>query len=376
MGVQAGLGAWCLCAAMVPLAAKGQASLTFLDGFAGDDRTFAFGVSLDGRVVGGNSGTLTSRRGFAWEDGVGYTPLVGSGVFHSVTAVAGGGGWLGGVSSNRPAVWARAGGGPTLMPTTIFGGGQVLGLSGDGSLAVGLGVPSVGPQGAFVWHVPTGSVAPIASLAGTVSSQANGISADGSLVVGAGSTASGPTAWVWSVSTGTVSLPTPSGASRAWAQGVSLDGVRVVGYSGDGLAERATAWEYVGGGWEARVLGMLSGDTRARARAASAGGAWVVGQSFDAGGESRAFVWSDSWGMRDLGSVLEGMGVALGGFRLESATGISADGRTIVGYGFDPSGRTRGFVAVIPSPWGLLVLAGLLGRGGRRDATAPGFPGR
>lgn len=367
MGVRAGLGAWCLCAAAAPLAARGQASLTLLDGFAGDDRTFAFGVSLDGRVVGGNSGTLTSRRGFAWEAGVGYAPLTGSGVFHGVTAVAAQGGWLGGVSGNRPAVWTRSGVGPVLMPATIFGGGQVLGLSGDGSLAVGLGAPSAGPQGAFVWHVPSGSVAPLPLLPGTLSAQANAITADGSLVVGAGSTAGGPVPWAWSVSTGMTPLPIPAGSSRAWAQGVSFDGVRVVGYSGDASTEWATAWDYFGGGWQPRVLGVLPGDARSRARAASSGGAWVVGQSLDAGGDSRAFVWSESWGMRDLGSVLEGMGVSLGGFRLEAATGISADGRTIVGYGFDPGGRVRGFVAMIPSPWGLVVLAGVLRRRRRVD---------
>lgn len=338
-----------------------QVSFTRLHGFAGDDRTFAFGVSLDGRVVGGNSGTLTTRRGFAWEMGAGLTPLAGTGVFHSATTVAGNGATLGGVSNNRAAVWARAGGDPVLMPQTIFAGGQVLGLSGDGSLAVGFGVPIAGPQGAFAWLPGSGVVQPLPNLAGTTSSQANGVSASGGLIVGAGSTPTGPAAWAWTAS-GTEALPVPGGATRTWAQGVSFDGASIVGYSGDGAGEWATAWERLGGSWVADVLGTLPGDARARARAASALGGTIVGNSIDAAGDWRAFVWTRSEGMRDLNGVLSGLGVALGTFRLEAATGISADGRTIVGYGVTDLGRTEGFVAVIPSPWSVLALAGLAGR--------------
>ncbi|MBM4108915.1 MAG: hypothetical protein FJ255_08935 [Phycisphaerae bacterium] len=374
MRCRAAIRAGCVCAVVFPGVAWAQVSFTRLAGFAGDDRTFAFGVSLDGGIVGGNSGTLTSRRGFAWGSGAGFTPLAGVGAFHSATAVSGHGATLGGVSNNRAAVWARGGGDPTLMPQTIFAGGQVTGLSGDGGLAVGFGVPIAGPQGAFAWLTASGVVQPLPSLPGTTSSQANGVSAGGGLIVGAASTPSGPAAWAWTAG-GTVPLATPPGATRTWAQGVSFEGARIVGYSGDSASEWATAWDLVGGAWVGEVLGTLPGDVRARARGVSALGRTIVGSSIDGSGDWRAFVWSRSEGMRDLNAVLGGLGVALGSFRLEAATGISADGRTIVGYGVTGAGRTEGFVAVIPSPWGVLILAGLGLRRGRCAVGVGGAPG-
>ena len=63
------------------------------------------------------------------------------------------------------------------------------------------------------------------------------------------------------------------------------------------------------------------------------------------------------------------LGLDLAGLRLISATGISADGRTLVGIGTRSLGfgPTEAWVAVIPEPaTALLVLAGLLGLTARR----------
>jgi hypothetical protein len=63
-----------------------------------------------------------------------------------------------------------------------------------------------------------------------------------------------------------------------------------------------------------------------------------------------------------MGNLKNGLeddyGLNLAGWRLDYANGISADGSTIVGSGTNPAGRTEGWVAVVPEPASLYVLAG------------------
>ena len=79
-----------------------------------------------------------------------------------------------------------------------------------------------------------------------------------------------------------------------------------------------------------------------------------------------AFVWDSTHGMRELDQVLTGLGLDLTGWWLENATGISADGRVIVGTGTNPNGYYEAWIATFPEPSaGLPALApvslGLLG---------------
>ncbi|MEZ6190029.1 MAG: hypothetical protein R3C45_01915 [Phycisphaerales bacterium] len=48
--------------------------------------------------------------------------------------------------------------------------------------------------------------------------------------------------------------------------------------------------------------------------------------------------------------------VDLTGWTLLSATGISADGKTIVGYGRNPGGYTEGFIITLPEPSTFILL--------------------
>jgi hypothetical protein len=84
----------------------------------------------------------------------------------------------------------------------------------------------------------------------------------------------------------------------------------------------------------------------------------VVGfGSTSTGGEIEAFIWDQTNGMRSLKDVLErSYGLDLTGWTLESATGISADGLNIVGYGKNPNGFTEAWIATIPEPATLLLL--------------------
>lgn len=75
-------------------------------------------------------------------------------------------------------------------------------------------------------------------------------------------------------------------------------------------------------------------------------------------------------GPRSLQDVLASdYGLDLTGWHLEGASGISADGRTIVGNGLNPSGAPEAWIAVIPEPsTGLLVAFGLVALARRRIA--------
>jgi uncharacterized membrane protein len=80
------------------------------------------------------------------------------------------------------------------------------------------------------------------------------------------------------------------------------------------------------------------------ARDASSDAGVIVGQLACAAGEPRAFVWTQSAGVRLVTDVLGDAGVSVSGWILLRANGVSDDGRIIVGEGiFD--GDVRGWVA-------------------------------
>ena len=92
---------------------------------------------------------------------------------------------------------------------------------------------------------------------------------------------------------------------------------------------------------------------------------WAQGPNI---GDSLAVVWDGDGHARRLDHWLSAEHqVDLTGWSLVAATGVSGDGRTIVGYGINPDGRTQAFAAVIPEPaaW-LLSAAGMLIRRRRR----------
>jgi uncharacterized membrane protein len=176
-------------------------------------------------------------------------------------------------------------------------------------------------------------------LAGTwpyLNSRAYGVSANGSVVVGSIDHIfnSDRLAALWTES-GLQIL----GPSSSFASGVSADGTVVVGQSGN----EAFIWNNVQG---IQGVGFLPGNSSSYASDVSADGTVVVGQS---GGE--AFIWNNILGMQSLASVLTTAGVSnLTGWGLLTATAISADGYTVVGYGTNPSGQTEAWIADLRNP--------------------------
>jgi probable HAF family extracellular repeat protein len=370
-----------LAAGALSASALGQASFTPLGGLGGfPAESRAWGVSADGQVVVGGSASPrsgTEMEGFRF---VGSGPMEGLGAldptfFASIAYgvsrdgnVAVGGSFFDATRVDQAFRWVPA------------GGGTIIGLG---------GFPP----------------API-------NTTAYGVNEDGTVVVGVGKTQQSPgvlrdQAWVWSAGSGVktplgfLNVPNPGNDSNvthriSWANSVSADGVTVAGFSASNVEQRAVRWEL-----PSTVPQALSGDTTtgSLANAISADGRVVVGYAFTADFGISAFRWSanegfvllgdlpgvqgpptsqalgvsgdgsvivgngnssannfngeafvwDFGGMRPLKSALESAGATgLSGWQLWWATGVSADGQTIVGYGRNPQGRVEAFRAFLP----------------------------
>ena len=158
-------------------------------------------------------------------------------------------------------------------------------------------------------------------------SWAYGVSADGAVVVGVSNYLGGyGSAFRWTASGGMQDLGTPGGRV-SYAYGVSADGAVVVGtaivdyYDDWGFYNYARAFRWTASGGM-QDLGDLGGG-ESEAYGVSADGTVVVGGAFNAAGQWRAFRWTASGGMQDLGT--------LGGDR-STAYAVSADGSVVVGW--------------------------------------------
>ena len=119
-----------------------------------------------------------------------------------------------------------------------------------------------------------------------------------------------------------------------------------MGYSLTLSGDFATRWD----GGTASLLGALPGDVASRALDVSGQGEVVVGYSRHGSCARRATVWLPFVGTQALYDVLDDAGEPVAGWTLREVTGVSDDGLTVVGYGINPSGYERGFVATIPAP--------------------------
>ena len=182
---------------------------------------------------------------------------------------------------------------------------------------------------------------------------------------------SGLQAFRWAESGGIQGLGDLGGgandAFESSALGVSADGTFVVGQGTIGSTDQAFLWTPTGG---MIGLGDLGGGGRSRAWDVSDEGSVIVGDADAPGVGQRAFIWTASGGMQRLDVILAALGVDLGGWRLEEAVAVSADGLTIAGTGTNPSGDREAWMAVIPEPsTALLIGLGLTAAGVRKRAT-------
>jgi probable HAF family extracellular repeat protein len=264
----------------------------------------ALAVNYDGSVIVGfstNPGPTGNDQAFRWENGV-MAPLA------------------------------------SLVPNADS---MAEGVSSDGSVIVGYSVNGAGNEEACRWEVGVANPLGLGTILGRTDSDAFGISADGKVIVGEVSNAGLNTMafrWEAGVMNPLGTLGTLPGL-QSYANAVNADGSVVVGSAenndGDLMPFR---WTQAGG---MISLGSLGGDSQANAL--SADGSVVVGVSQDSNGVDYGFVWTDM-GMVSIDDMLISAGVDMSSYHVSEATGISADGSTIVAIGVKPTTIFAGFL--------------------------------
>jgi hypothetical protein len=256
-------------------------------------------------------------------------------------------------------------------------------MSADGSVIVGQSssaasfASGASREEAFRWTAASGMVGLGDLNGGIFSSRAEAVSGDGLTVVGFSYSGNGVEAFRWTTTSGTMSPlgDLPGGAYNSQAHVVSADGNVVAGHSSIvNFDEEPFRWTAAGG---IVGLGLPATATQSYAYGINGDGSIVVGQADHppartgaAVWQYSAFMWDAAHGRRDFQTMLhDDYGLTLSGWTLESAFGMSDDGRTILGSGINPSGVREGWVVVVPEPAGsgLIVLgSGILVRRCRR----------
>ncbi len=270
----------------------------------------AYGVSANGSVIAGGQGSSVGACTYASQFGI--------------TAAARGSVWNGTT--------------PTALPNGVFLSSTAVGTSSDGTLVVGFG-RTVNPQTLpFVWSSGGGMTA----LAAPGNCCAYGGTA--TAVVGECDGAG----MRWNPQTPLaqpVSLPISDPSS---ARAISADGSTIVGIRRVGVSSNFVGVRVIGTG--VTDLSPIAGNVTAIATAVSADGGTIVGfsRTGGVGSASTATMWSGALAPVSVKRVLQAACVDATGWSLEMAYGISADGKTIVGWGTDPNATTSAFRARLP----------------------------
>lgn len=347
-------------------ASSGQAQVTFTtigDLPGGLHRSEALALSGDGTTIVGSSTSASGRQVFRWtiEDGMVAMPSHDDGyqLLDSNAGISFDGSTI--VASTQSGLamrWNQSTGYeviPGLPGSTVSFG---VGISDDGQAAVGgaLGFPGE----AFHWSAQDGTRG-LGSLRDPPEQSASlGISGDGRVAVGWSYATPGIEAFRWTEGEGLVGLGDLSGGQRrSYALAASYDGSVIVGQSHESTGFRAFIWD--------QDTGMVPiGDPGLESIATdvSADGSVVVGTADQFG----AFIWTQADGMRSLESLLvNDFGIDLEGWSLDRGIAISADGLTIIGDARKATGEREVFLATIPSPSSMLVLASAFIMQGRRN---------
>lgn len=302
----------------------------FLSGFK--SKSEANAISGDGATVVGTSYSPGGSRAFQWREDIDISAISTQGcssakaVNENGLVIAG----SAGCSTDQVATVWTSGSARALSPS-VNAVTQASGLSRDGLVVIGTETPPESSPLAVVWS--STSVAQRVANPSRLRSYATGVSGDGTMVVGYGYTydlTGSANAFKWTAAMGDVDLPV-SGPSDRQAHAISSNGRVIVG-TFDLLAVR---WVDDAPATSLGAPGIP--------RAINADGSVIVGET-----GTEAFVWT-SGSMRTVKQLMLDAGVNLTTLKwlVTSATGVSADGKTVVGIGVH-NGVQEGWVARLP----------------------------
>ncbi|MCG3121870.1 MAG: hypothetical protein GIKADHBN_00242 [Phycisphaerales bacterium] len=319
----------------------------------------AAGLSPDGRYVCGSSASANGDEGFVWHQGamtgMGIPPgrvrttasdvVVVAGLPKAVGLAFDGFSYVG-------VMWTPLEGITQLQDLPGGAGAHFAeDISHDGSRIIGSAQASAFEP--TLWT--NGTPVALGLLAGADYGGGIAISADGNTAVGHMIDESGPPglfrSFRWTSTGGLSELGPMPGYSETLANGVSSDGLVVVGYAINSPAGDFVAFRWAqSGGFQS--LGHLAGAARPQssAHAVSSSGGVVVGSGRNAGDQYEAVVWTPTTGMVSLRSYLAARGANVTGWTLTAATDISDDGSVICGEGINPAGNSEGWVATLIEP--------------------------
>lgn len=261
----------------------------------------------------------------------------------------------------------------TEVPSSVLRG-VFSGVSANGTRAFGFARNvdgNVASSNAYVYDqgsAPT-SVASFGQVAGFYPA-GHVMSADGTRAthfIQPGSAAGNNTAFLWNESSGSAVLPINSGSLYARTTTISGDGRTVAGFLAGSNPITNTSGPAVM--WRDGVFSMLErpnnatnafvagSDTTGRVLVGAAGNNLDLlnfASDISYAGNNFAAIWIDGQAF-SLATYLTSNGINLGNITPILASGVSADGRTVVGVATRPFGNTTqleyvSFVATIPTP--------------------------
>lgn len=297
----------------------------------------AFGVSSDGTTVVGESTVGGKTTAFHWKlaSGMQALPAPSDGLTYGTTTARAvsanglmvvGGAYPTTGQPYRGILWVAG------QVSTVYQGQTASGaissamlsaVNQDGSIVAGSEERDGDGSRAVRW-TSEGRANLVAASYDTSSPQ--GMTPDGNVVVG--STSDPATAFRWT-SAGAVHLPCTTGSTWASASAINADGTVIVG----ACDETAARWV---NGAAPTSLGIPGS-----ARAVSANGSVIVGTT----SQGTAFIWQGTLSL--LSETLTAAGANLTSWSLNEATGISGNGKVIVGTGV-VGGVNQAFIARLP----------------------------
>jgi len=338
--------------ALLALGAFGQASIVGL----GSPPAKATGISADGGTIVGYDQNQTHL----WSTATPYwtSTLGGTGALQQT---ANGGAYasanVNDVNNNNYSTAARyVASTATWSPLPGLGSSSgtsvstAYDISADGQTVVGLAWVTGGEAHAFKW-TPTGGTVDVGLwLPGQGwSSRANAVSADGNVIVGRATQTQRAIRWAGGTGTYLGSLdPTNPIYGPSDAAGVSGDGTYVCGNS----YYRAYVWDAAHGFTDLGAIGTPGFGNAGYAVAVSDDGGTVVGWSGANVFNSQAIIWRRGMAQcESLRDYLWNLGVyqAYNNWsELKIASGVSADGLRITGWGVDLFGSAESFLVTLP----------------------------